>query len=125
MDELPSQKRARYADLGLSSYDAAVLTDEPAVAALFDGALAAGCPAKPAANWIMGDVTAICKVRDCCSGGSLLRGERCATAPLPPPFGRPLAPLRSPRRAARASANVSTRWVSRALFPLSLAGERS
>ena len=63
MPELPGAKRARYASLGLSQYDSAVLADDLAVAAYFDAVLAAGAPPKPAANWVMGDVMAWCKVR--------------------------------------------------------------
>lgn len=59
LPELPAQKRARYeADLGLSAYDARVLTDDRAVTEYFEATVAAGAPAKPAANWIMGDISA-------------------------------------------------------------------
>lgn len=61
MPELPQQKRERYAALGLSQYDALVLSDDVGVASYFDAVLAAGAPAKPAANWVMGDVMAHCK----------------------------------------------------------------
>ncbi|KAL4458149.1 hypothetical protein ABPG75_013014 [Micractinium tetrahymenae] len=61
MPELPAAVRQRYASLGLSQYDAVVLSDEPAVARYFDALLAAGAPAKPAANWVQGDVMAHCK----------------------------------------------------------------
>ena len=40
LPELPAQKRARYvADLGLSDYDAAWLTDDPSVARFFESVL--------------------------------------------------------------------------------------
>ncbi|MEM9137344.1 MAG: Asp-tRNA(Asn)/Glu-tRNA(Gln) amidotransferase subunit GatB, partial [Cyanobacteria bacterium P01_F01_bin.42] len=56
--ELPFQKRHRYeADLELSAYDTRVLTDDVKVARFFEATLAAGAPSKPAANWIMGDIT--------------------------------------------------------------------
>eukprot|EP00887_Chlorella_sp_A99_P006179 scaffold3.g6179.t1 len=61
MPELPQQKRERYQALGLSAYDAAVLSDDIGTAAYFDAVLAAGAPPKPAANWVMGDVMAHCK----------------------------------------------------------------
>lgn len=61
MPELPAAKRARYQSLGLSAYDAAVLSDDVGTAAYFDAVLAAGAPPKPAANWVMGDVMAHCK----------------------------------------------------------------
>jgi aspartyl-tRNA(Asn)/glutamyl-tRNA(Gln) amidotransferase subunit B len=60
--ELPLQRRDRYLDaLGLPRADALQLADEEDTAAYFDACLAAGAPAKAAANWIMGDVQAWCK----------------------------------------------------------------
>ncbi|GAB4815401.1 hypothetical protein N2152v2_002447 [Parachlorella kessleri] len=61
MPELPHQRRKRYLALGLSMYDVLVLSDDVGVALFFDGVLEAGAPAKPAANWVMGDVMAYCK----------------------------------------------------------------
>ena len=61
LPELPAARRARYAALGLPAADAVVLADEPPTAAYFDAVLAAGAPAKPAANWLMGDIMAFCK----------------------------------------------------------------
>jgi aspartyl-tRNA(Asn)/glutamyl-tRNA(Gln) amidotransferase subunit B len=59
MPELPQKKRHRYQDdLGLSPYDARVISDDRATAEYFEATLAAGAPAKPAANWIMGDIGA-------------------------------------------------------------------
>ncbi|HEY9907959.1 MAG TPA: Asp-tRNA(Asn)/Glu-tRNA(Gln) amidotransferase subunit GatB [Thermosynechococcaceae cyanobacterium] len=59
LPELPAQKRHRYADaLGLSVYDARVLTDDRSITQYFEATVAAGAPAKPAANWIMGDISA-------------------------------------------------------------------
>lgn len=58
LPELPAKKRHRYQDdLKLSAYDTRVLTDDSSVAEYFEATLAAGAPAKPAANWIMGDIT--------------------------------------------------------------------
>lgn len=58
LPELPAAKRHRYEeDLGLSSYDARVLTDDRAMAEYFEATLAAGAPAKQAANWLMGDIS--------------------------------------------------------------------
>lgn len=58
LPELPAQKRQRYeTDLGLSAYDARVLTDDQAIAEYFEATIAAGAPAKPAVNWIMGDIS--------------------------------------------------------------------
>ena len=50
LPELPEGKRARYQALGLSQYDALVLSDDVDVAAFFDGVLSAGAPPKPAAK---------------------------------------------------------------------------
>jgi len=61
MPELPADKRRRYLALGLSEYDAFVLSDELVVAEFYDAVLSQGAPAKPAANWVMGDVMAYCK----------------------------------------------------------------
>ncbi|WP_390883491.1 Asp-tRNA(Asn)/Glu-tRNA(Gln) amidotransferase subunit GatB [Kovacikia minuta] len=59
LPELPHQKRQRYeSELGLSAYDARVLTDDRAKAEYFEATVAAGAPPKPAANWIMGDISA-------------------------------------------------------------------
>jgi aspartyl-tRNA(Asn)/glutamyl-tRNA(Gln) amidotransferase subunit B len=62
LPELPAQKRHRYqTDLDLSAYDARVITDDQEVTHYFEATLAAGASAKPAANWIMGDITAYLK----------------------------------------------------------------
>jgi aspartyl-tRNA(Asn)/glutamyl-tRNA(Gln) amidotransferase subunit B len=59
LPELPAAKRHRYADqLGLSIYDARVLTDERPMAEYFEAAVAAGVDAKAVANWITGDIAA-------------------------------------------------------------------
>jgi aspartyl-tRNA(Asn)/glutamyl-tRNA(Gln) amidotransferase subunit B len=57
--ELPAQKRYRYEnELGLSAYDARVLTEEISVAKYFETVIAAGASAKAAANWITQDIAA-------------------------------------------------------------------
>lgn len=59
LPELPAQKRHRYeTDLGLSAYDARVLTDDRSIAEYFEAVVAAGASPKLAANWIMGDISA-------------------------------------------------------------------
>ena len=59
LPELPGAKRHRYADaLGLSQYDARVLTDERPMAEYFEAVVASGADAKLAANWITGDIAA-------------------------------------------------------------------
>ena len=56
LPELPAQRRARYvADLGLSAYDAGVLTSDAPLAAYFDAVVAEGVAPKSAANWITGE----------------------------------------------------------------------
>ncbi|WP_373535049.1 Asp-tRNA(Asn)/Glu-tRNA(Gln) amidotransferase subunit GatB [Microcoleus sp.] len=72
LPELPAQKRDRYeTQLGLSPYDARVLTDDKAVAEYFEKTIAAGAVAKQAANWVMGDITAY------------LKNEKLAIAEIP------------------------------------------
>ena len=59
LPELPAAKRHRYADdLGLSQYDARVLTDERPMADYYEAVVAAGADAKLSANWITGDIAA-------------------------------------------------------------------
>ena len=59
LPELPAQKRARYEEsLGLSPYDARVLTDERMVAEYFETVVETGADAKLAANWITQDIAA-------------------------------------------------------------------
>ncbi|MEG3976421.1 Asp-tRNA(Asn)/Glu-tRNA(Gln) amidotransferase subunit GatB [Microcoleus sp. herbarium8] len=72
LPELPAEKRHRYeTQLGLSPYDARVLTDDKAVAEYFEKTIAAGAVAKQAANWVMGDITAY------------LKNEKLAIAEIP------------------------------------------
>jgi aspartyl-tRNA(Asn)/glutamyl-tRNA(Gln) amidotransferase subunit B len=59
LPELPAAKRHRYAEqLGLSVYDARVLTDERPMADYFEAVVDAGADPKAAANWITGDIAA-------------------------------------------------------------------
>jgi aspartyl-tRNA(Asn)/glutamyl-tRNA(Gln) amidotransferase subunit B len=59
LPELPAARRHRYAEqLGLSVYDARVLTDERPMADYFEAAVAAGGDPKGVANWITGDIAA-------------------------------------------------------------------
>lgn len=59
LPELPEAKQARYAsELGLSEYDAGLLTDDPDIARYFEATLDAGVEPKPAANWVMGELSA-------------------------------------------------------------------
>ncbi|MDF0551895.1 Asp-tRNA(Asn)/Glu-tRNA(Gln) amidotransferase subunit GatB [Kamptonema sp. UHCC 0994] len=62
LPELPASKRDRYENkIGLSAYDARVLTDDRSVAEYFEAAIAAGANPKQTANWVMGDITAYLK----------------------------------------------------------------
>lgn len=55
--ELPKQKKDRFMrQYGLSGYDAALLTQEFAIAALFEDSVRSGSDAKTIANWITGPV---------------------------------------------------------------------
>jgi len=57
MPRLPSEIAGRYvADLGLSKYDAGVLTSSPHLSAFFDACVDLGAEPKMAANWVMGDL---------------------------------------------------------------------
>ncbi|MDB9400796.1 Asp-tRNA(Asn)/Glu-tRNA(Gln) amidotransferase subunit GatB [Microcystis aeruginosa CS-567/02-A1] len=59
LPELPAQKRHHYeSDLGLSVYDARVLTEDRTVADYFESAIKSGANAKAAANWITQDIAA-------------------------------------------------------------------
>ena len=62
LPELPQAKRARYAgEYGLEPQRAAALVREPAWAGYFESVVAAGAPARPAANWITGELFARAK----------------------------------------------------------------
>ncbi|BAQ64149.1 Asp-tRNA(Asn)/Glu-tRNA(Gln) amidotransferase subunit GatB [Geminocystis sp. NIES-3709] len=59
LPELPAQKRSRYeTELGLSAYDARVLTDDRDVALYFESVTAGGASIKAAANWVTQDIAA-------------------------------------------------------------------
>ncbi|MGC9954579.1 MAG: Asp-tRNA(Asn)/Glu-tRNA(Gln) amidotransferase subunit GatB [Rhizomicrobium sp.] len=52
LPELPDEKKSRFIDMGLSTYDALVLVAEKETADYFEAMLAAGADAKAAANWL-------------------------------------------------------------------------
>ncbi len=57
MPPLPRELRAKYTTtLGLSEYDAGILTDDKATALYYEGVIAQTGNYKGAANWVMGDV---------------------------------------------------------------------
>jgi aspartyl-tRNA(Asn)/glutamyl-tRNA(Gln) amidotransferase subunit B len=60
LPELPEDRFARYTGpVGLSAQDAGVLVSEREIADYFDAVLAAGSPAKRAANWVINEVLAV------------------------------------------------------------------
>ena len=61
MPELPSAKRKRYMDLGLSEYDANVIVEQMGLALFFDKVLELGATPKIAVNFIMGEISAYLK----------------------------------------------------------------
>ena len=59
LPELPAQKRKRYEEaLGLSAYDARVLSDDREVAQYYETAVNSGADAKLVANWVTQDIAA-------------------------------------------------------------------
>ena len=62
MPEMPSAARQRYLSAGIGAKEILAMTDDMATAGYYDAAVAAGAPAKTAANWVLGDLTAHCKV---------------------------------------------------------------
>jgi aspartyl-tRNA(Asn)/glutamyl-tRNA(Gln) amidotransferase subunit B len=65
MPELPAARRDRYVKvLGLAPADAVVIAGDPAVAGVFEGALAAvgdSVPARKVANWVTGEYLRLAK----------------------------------------------------------------
>jgi aspartyl-tRNA(Asn)/glutamyl-tRNA(Gln) amidotransferase subunit B len=62
MPELPASKRERFThEFGLSEYDAEVLTSTRAISEYFETAAGVAGNPKAAANWVMGDLTAMLK----------------------------------------------------------------
>ncbi|HOS42670.1 MAG TPA: Asp-tRNA(Asn)/Glu-tRNA(Gln) amidotransferase subunit GatB [Armatimonadota bacterium] len=57
LPELPAARRARFISAyGLPAYDAALLTDEKAIADFVDAAVALSAPPKSVSNWTMGEL---------------------------------------------------------------------
>ena len=65
LPELPAARRTRLQALGLSVYDATVITQAKALADFFDAALAGYGDAKTLANWVMGDFTRLLNTNQC------------------------------------------------------------
>ncbi len=58
LPKLPAELRAEFVAQGLSSYDAAVLTQSKAICTYYEAVAKASGQAKLAANWVMGDLSA-------------------------------------------------------------------
>jgi aspartyl-tRNA(Asn)/glutamyl-tRNA(Gln) amidotransferase subunit B len=56
LPELPDAKRQRYEDLGITTYNAGVLTAEVETARWFDALLDAGADPKQGANWVVAEL---------------------------------------------------------------------
>jgi len=59
LPELPAAKRERLKGLGLSAYEAGIITSNKAMAGYFDQVMQKYPEAKVVANWIMGDLSAL------------------------------------------------------------------
>ena len=78
--ELPHAKKARFRDgLGLSEYDADVLSRDRTTAEYFERVVAAGCEAKPAAHWVTGELARIATEKKGTVGDLGLPPERLAS----------------------------------------------
>lgn len=78
LPELPAARRTRLQALGLSAYDAGVITQAKAMADFFDAALASYRDAKTLANWVMGDVTRLLNTNQCSMVDSPISAEQLA-----------------------------------------------
>jgi aspartyl-tRNA(Asn)/glutamyl-tRNA(Gln) amidotransferase subunit B len=74
LPELPDAKRKRYEELGITSYNAGVLTAEVETARWFDALLDAGAEPKQAANWVVAELF----------GALNRRGESIEHSPVSP-----------------------------------------
>jgi aspartyl-tRNA(Asn)/glutamyl-tRNA(Gln) amidotransferase subunit B len=104
LPELPAARRARYVEsLGLSAYDAGVLTADVALARYFDAVVAAGVSAKAAANWVSGEFSRLLNQH-------AAEGLRASGAALTP---RALAELVAEVEAGRVSATNAKAVLAR------------
>jgi aspartyl-tRNA(Asn)/glutamyl-tRNA(Gln) amidotransferase subunit B len=74
LPELPDAKRRRYEELGITPYNASVLTAEVETASWFDALLEAGAEPKQAANWVVAELF----------GALNRRGETIDESPVTP-----------------------------------------
>ncbi len=102
--ELPAARRTRYvSDLGLSPYDAGVLTADVSLGEYFDAVVAAGVPAKAAANWVAGEFSRLLNQH-------AAEGLRARDVALPP---EGLAELIEEVEAGRVSPNAAKQVLAR------------
>ena len=78
LPELPAARRVRLQSLGLSVYDAALITQAKAMADFFDEALSFYGDAKTLANWVMGDVTRLLNTHQCSVADSPISAKQLA-----------------------------------------------
>ena len=79
MPELPDARRRRFVEqYAVPEYDAGQLTQSRALADYFEATIAAGAAAKPASNWIMGELARKLKEIDARTTPSPLPPERLA-----------------------------------------------
>ncbi|MCL4692892.1 MAG: Asp-tRNA(Asn)/Glu-tRNA(Gln) amidotransferase subunit GatB [Candidatus Hydrogenedentes bacterium] len=80
LPELPQARRERFITAyQLSEFDAGVLTADKAMADFFEATVDAGAAAKPAANWVMGDLQKLLTERRVEIGDCALRAEDLAS----------------------------------------------
>jgi aspartyl-tRNA(Asn)/glutamyl-tRNA(Gln) amidotransferase subunit B len=65
LPELPEARRTRLKSLGLSDYDAGVITSSKGLSDFFDQALKGYSDAKVLANWVMGDFMRLLNAKQC------------------------------------------------------------
>jgi aspartyl-tRNA(Asn)/glutamyl-tRNA(Gln) amidotransferase subunit B len=76
LPELPAARRTRYVDEGVDHHLAVVLADAPSeLRELYADAVAEGAPARVAANWVTGEITAWLRRED---AGLAMTGEQLA-----------------------------------------------
>jgi aspartyl-tRNA(Asn)/glutamyl-tRNA(Gln) amidotransferase subunit B len=83
LPELPDAKRKRYEELGVTSYNASVLTAEVETARWFDSLLDSGAEPKQASNWVVAELF----------GALNRRGESIDQSPVSPPQAAELLTL--------------------------------
>lgn len=78
LPEMPGARRERYQNLGLTEYDAGVLTAVKALSDFFDEALEHYADAKTLANWVMGEFTRLLNAQQISVEASPVRPSQLA-----------------------------------------------